>query len=285
MSIKIKSIISLLLILPYALSALNGKCTGRNGICVSTSTCSTYGGSLYSGYCPNDDNTIKCCDNIGCTANGKAGKCVFTSQCSGSTYSGLCPGGSDFKCCVSSDDGGSGSSSSSKTVKQLVTSLLKFEEGTHKNGICYAYKDSRGYPTIGYGKLCKSVIVYSDVEASKACSNYVSVCTPNKAEQWLSDEIDKKTSCMSDYSNIKAAYDNASNYRKAVIISMAYQLGCSGLNDFKKTLNYMAKGDWASASTEMLDSAWGIQTPKRANRHSYVIKNNNCGNFCSNYGW
>ena len=174
---------------------------------------------------------------------------------------------------------------SAKTVKELATSLLKFEEGTHKNGVCYPYKDSLGYPTIGYGKLCSSNKVSNDVEARNACKSYVSVCTAEKAKQWLSDEINSKTSCVQTNSVIKPAYNKASNYRKAILISMAYQLGCNGLAGFKKTLSYMANSQWDKAATEMLDSAWNRQTPNRAKRHAHVIRNNNCGNFCSNYGW
>lgn len=195
----------------------------------------------------------------------------------------MCPGGNDFKCCIS--DTPSSSSETSSSVKTLVTSLLKFEEGTHKNGVCYPYRDSLGYPTIGYGKLCKNVIVANDAEARSACSSYVSNCSAEKAKQWLSQEIDEKTGCIQDTDNIKAAYDKASKYRKAIIISMAYQLGCNGLGGFKKTLSYMANGQWDNAATEMLDSAWNTQSPNRAQRHSHVIRYDNCGDFCSNYGW
>lgn len=285
MIFKFKILVSLLTLIPFVFSALNGKCTGRNGICVSTTTCTNYNGISYTGKCPNDANNIKCCDNISCRVNGKTGSCKFSGLCSGTTYSGLCPGGTDFKCCVESSPSQTTPSSSSSSVKDLVTTLLIFEEGTHKNGACYPYKDSRGYPTIGYGKLCKSTIVKDDTEARFACSSLYSSCTPAKAKQWLYDEIDNSISCTQSYSNIKAAYDNASNKRKAIIVSMAYQLGCSGLSKFKNTLSLMAKGKWSDASVEMCNSAWHSQTTNRANRHAYVIKNDDCGNFCSNYGW
>ena len=47
----------------------------------------------------------------------------------------------------------------------------------------------------------------------------------------------------------------------------------------------MDDGDWANAATEMLDSQWARQTKNRANRHSYVIRNDKCGDFCKDYGW
>ena len=82
--------------LPIAFSALNGKCTGKDGICVSTSNCTKYNGISYSEKYPNDGDNIKCCNSISPTANGKTGKCMFSTQCSGTTYSGLCPGGNDI---------------------------------------------------------------------------------------------------------------------------------------------------------------------------------------------
>jgi len=98
-----KLILVVLVILPSTLAAVNGKCSGRNGICISTGNCKKYGGTYYSGKCPNDPNDIKCCDSIPCKANdGRSGNCKFTNQC-GSNYetiSNKCPGGSDFKCCV-----------------------------------------------------------------------------------------------------------------------------------------------------------------------------------------
>jgi len=96
-----KLILTLLATIPSTLAVVNGKCTGRNGICISTANCSKYNGQSFTGKCPKDVNNIKCCDNIPCTANdGRKGSCVFTSQCSGEAISGKCPGGSDFKCCV-----------------------------------------------------------------------------------------------------------------------------------------------------------------------------------------
>ena len=170
------------------------------------------------------------------------------------------------------------------SVQSLVTSLLKFEEGTHANGICYPYRDSRGYPTIGYGRLCAMVQVANDA-AAKPYWDALGPCSQANAESWLQSAISQRTNCVNSIPNIRAAYSAASDYRKAVIISMAYQLGCDGLSGFKKTLGLMANGNWDQASREMLNSAWANQTPNRANRHSIVIRTNGCGNFCGYYGW
>ena len=105
----IKFILILIAIISTAFAATNGKCSGRTGICIDSSKCSNYGGTTFSGKCPNDPNSIKCCDNIPCRSDdGKSGKCVFSDQCSGTSISGKCPGGNDFKCCLSGGGGGGG---------------------------------------------------------------------------------------------------------------------------------------------------------------------------------
>ncbi len=101
MNFDTKLILILLVTISAAFASLNGECSGRTGICIKTSTCSSYGGQSYSGKCPSDPNDVKCCDSIPCSANGKSGYCVFSNQCGGETVSGKCPGGNDFKCCLS----------------------------------------------------------------------------------------------------------------------------------------------------------------------------------------
>lgn len=60
--------------------------------------------------------------------------------------------------------------------------------------------------------------------------------------------------------------------RQAALLSMAYQMGLSGLLSFKRTLASIAAGDYEQASREMLDSKWASQTPKRAQRTAYMMR-------------
>jgi len=186
-----------------------------------------------------------------------------------------------------------------KNVKTLVTSLLKSEEKTGKKGSCDAYVDSKGYPTIGWGKRCyggenhdEEVVIKitdqneADEKAKEICKYLIKDCTPSVALQWLSDDIDKTLEYIQTYDNIKAAYDKASNKRKAVLISMAYQMGCDGLSGFKDFLKSMAEGYYVKASEQMLDSKWAVKdSPNRAIRHAYIIEHNKCGDFCNDYNW
>jgi len=77
----------------------NGKCSTGNGVCVSVDSCAYFGGTTSNGLCPGDPKNVKCC-NKNCVVDGTVGKCMFKNQCKGSTYTGFCPGGNDFVCCI-----------------------------------------------------------------------------------------------------------------------------------------------------------------------------------------
>ena len=84
----------------------NGPCTGSGGapgVCIATAKCTSGGGTHISNACPGTPTDIKCCTKTSC---GSGGNCRWTSQCSGNTLTGLCPGPVDFKCCVPGGSGG-----------------------------------------------------------------------------------------------------------------------------------------------------------------------------------
>jgi len=86
-------------------STVNGECTGAGGapgVCIATGSCTGGGGSYISNACPGTPNNIKCCVKNSCGSGGRNGDCRWTSQCGAgkTTLSGLCPGPTDFKCCV-----------------------------------------------------------------------------------------------------------------------------------------------------------------------------------------
>lgn len=79
------SLVYLLFALPTAL-ALNGACTAGStpGVCITTSDCSSGGGTSHAGFCPSDPTNVECCTK----ACGSGGTCRFTSSCAGTTASG-----------------------------------------------------------------------------------------------------------------------------------------------------------------------------------------------------
>ena len=177
-------------------------------------------------------------------------------------------------------------SKSSTDVKDLVTSLLVYEEMSNRNRVCTPYVNYYKYPFIGYGQDCIQNKVQTSEELKQACSSYKEICTVKKAKEWLSDKIDKSMSCVQNKNNIKNAYNKATTYRKAILISMAFQLGCNAFSGSKLFLSYMAIGDWTNAANEITKYAWAKHYPERTKRYSYVIINNKCNtDFCKVYGW
>ena len=85
---------------------------GRAGVCQTTTACSSAGGITIDGACPWDGANVKCCTKAVC-ANGAQGNCRWTSDCAGTTQSGLCPGPAGMTCCSSSGTGFGGYTSPS----------------------------------------------------------------------------------------------------------------------------------------------------------------------------
>jgi len=150
-------------------------------------------------------------------------------------------------------------SSDSRLIK-LALSVLIFEEGYRSR----AYYCSLGYPTIGYG--------FKLGPKKTPLSNYVFELTEPVAKVWLEELIQGVISNIKLCPVIYDAYKKCNEERQAILISMAYQLGITGLSKFVNFLTSVAKNDWKSAHTHMLDSKWHEkQTPHRAKRHAHQI--------------
>ena len=59
--------------------------------------------------------------------------------------------------------------------------------------------------------------------------------------------------------------------RLGVLIDMAFQMGVGGLMGFSETLASIKAGNYAAASSEMLQSDWANQTPNRAKGLSQIM--------------
>lgn len=87
-----------------ALAAVNEPCIGAGGnpgVCVTTASCSSSGGTPISGACPADAADVQCCSKPSC--QGAGSRCSWASDCGGTSSAGLCPGPSQMQCC---DDAG-----------------------------------------------------------------------------------------------------------------------------------------------------------------------------------
>ena len=121
---------------------------------------------------------------------------------------------------------------------KLIDEIIQHEGFSKK-----VYLDTLGKPTIGYGFLVEALELDEDI-----CKEILK----RKLEQ-----------------NELALIRNLEYYRdlpdeaKDILQNMFYQLHYK-LFKFKKTLAYVERGDFVSASEEMLDSLWAKQTPNRA---------------------
>ena len=137
-----------------------------------------------------------------------------------------------------------------------IISLLNREEGYSEK----PYYCSAGYPTIGIGKRIGP--------KGAPLSQYQFTVSKQLAAVWLSEELQQKVADMSAHANITAAMAVCNDARKAILISMAYQMGADGLAKFTNTLKAISEKRWSDAKSGMMNSAWAKQTPNRANRHA-----------------
>lgn len=84
--------------------------------------------------------------------------------------------------------------------------------------------------------------------------------TKEMAEKFIAKDVQ---SCLKDAEKFPW-FKSLNEARAAVVIDMIYQLGITGFKGFKNTLEYLAKGDWKSASTEMIHSKWYTQSGRRS---------------------
>jgi lysozyme len=127
----------------------------------------------------------------------------------------------------------------------LARAQLKADEGV----IPHAYQDSEGYWTIGCGRLIDKRLggCLSDDEINYLLNNDLF-------------RADKEAR------SLFAGFDRLSDARKAVLISMAFNLGQTRLAGFQRLREAVKELDWEQAAAEMLDSKWAAQVGQRAQR-------------------
>lgn len=135
-----------------------------------------------------------------------------------------------------------------------VIRLIELEEGWRDK----PYYCSEGYPTVGYGFK----IADKDAPLPK-------FCLPKSAgDAWLMHNLNDLVDHLSKYQ----WFNKLNDARKAIILSMAYQMGISGVLKFKNMIKAIEQDDYRNAALEMLDSRWAKQTPQRADRHQLQMQ-------------
>jgi lysozyme len=124
----------------------------------------------------------------------------------------------------------------------------------HEGVVPHAYQDSRGYWTIGVGRLIDEKLGggLSDGEIDYLLANDMKRCRKEAEEySWFS---------------------KLNEPRQAVILSMLFNLGKPNFDKFKNMQAAMEEGDYMTASNEMLDSRWAGQVGRRAIEMSEMME-------------
>jgi lysozyme len=133
-------------------------------------------------------------------------------------------------------------------LKEMTTRLLKLHEGVRLK----PYTDTVGKLTIGCGRNLDDRGITLE-EAEYLLSNDIGAV-------WLA--LVSRVECFSRLDTV----------RQAALMDLAFNVGVNGLLGFRKTLVFIAGGQYPQAATEMLDSLWARQTGGRAVRIAHMIR-------------
>lgn len=143
--------------------------------------------------------------------------------------------------------------------RELLKTELRADEGEKFR----SYLDHLGYWTIGVGHLLDPRKGASPAPFGSDLRNGKSI-TPEQSAQLLDIDIDAK---VAELDRRAAWWRRLSDNRRRVVLNMAFQLGVSGLLNFRKAVAAMQVGDYQTAAAEMRDSKWAqADTPNRAAR-------------------
>lgn len=133
----------------------------------------------------------------------------------------------------------------------LAAQLLR-----HEGSSATAYADTRGYLTIGAGRLCD----------------------PRKPGSGLS-ATEIGALLANDIARITREVDTAfpwtrtlSTTRREVLLNMGFNLGIGGLAKFVKMLAQVQCGKYSAAAEEMLASRWAVQVRGRADELAELMR-------------
>ena len=143
-----------------------------------------------------------------------------------------------------------------KTIKDI----LAFEEGLR----LIPYLCSEGYVSVGYG-----TVLYSKKGMNP--SDFPLRITAETAGQWLEADVEMVVNRLRNGSRADI-FNRMNTERQTILISMAYQMGYSGLMGFNKMWAALDVGAFVLASEQAKDSLWYRQTPQRASRHARVLE-------------
>ena len=129
--------------------------------------------------------------------------------------------------------------------------MLKEEEGFRS----YAYADTEGYLTIGYGRMI-----------DKRLGGGISV---EEAQALLYNDV---SIVFSDLRKIFDSWFHFTAQRQLALASARFNLGPTRFRGFKKMITAVIADDWDKAADELLDSKAAAQLPNRYNKLAGMLR-------------
>ncbi|PPR00137.1 hypothetical protein CVT24_008939 [Panaeolus cyanescens] len=144
-----------------------------------------------------------------CTVGSTPGVCISTTTCAAG--GGLCPGPTDFTCCLPASSG----SCNGPTVNSATITAIKGFEGF----VASPAPDPIGLPTVGYGHLCKL----------SGCAEvpYSFPLTTTTASALLSSDLVEFQNCVASKVS-KSVRLNANQY--GALVSWSFNVGCPNMS-------------------------------------------------------
>jgi len=136
--------------------------------------------------------------------------------------------------------------------------MLKKEEGFRAK----PYLCSEGFPTIGYGEKIG--------DKYEALPNITTTEPEAYKKMLVMNTANEKT--LLNNPDLYRCYFHLNDNRKAVMLSIVYQIGIYGLLKFKKLLAALETASYDKTADEMLNSLAARQTPKRWLRNAEQMR-------------
>lgn len=92
---------------------------------------------------------------------------------------------------------------------------------------------------------------------------------PEEADFILTNRIEKADT---ELLRNTLCYPMLSDNRRAILINLCFNMGISGLMEFRKFFTALENKDWSGASRELLDSKAAQQNPARMERLAYCLE-------------
>lgn len=141
---------------------------------------------------------------------------------------------------------------------EICGRMLKKEEDFRAK----PYLCSEGFPTIGYGeKIGEKYEALPNIETTEPAAY---------KKMMVLIEVNEKT--LLNNPDLYRCYFHLNDARKAVMLSIVYQIGIYGLLKFKKLLAALETASYSKAADEMLNSLAARQTPKRWLRNAEQMR-------------